>query len=80
MDHRDSQQSLCLPGLDALVLTATLKQSLGSTDPKVVSGVEAPGIVLAKRKLLDIVAFEKARPLLLENWGFGDVGDLSGSL
>ena len=46
-----------------MVLTATLKQSLGSTDPRVVSGVEAPGIVLAKRKLLDIVAFEKARPL-----------------
>ncbi|CAE7905496.1 cdc48 [Symbiodinium sp. KB8] len=33
-----------------------------------------------KQKLLDIVAFEKARPLLLENWGFGDVGDLPGSL
>ncbi|CAE7203586.1 cdc48, partial [Symbiodinium pilosum] len=27
-----------------------------------------------KQKLLDIVAFEKARPLLLENWGFGDIG------
>ena len=28
------------------------------------------------RKLLDIVAFEKARPLLLETWGFGDAGGL----
>ncbi|CAJ1357307.1 unnamed protein product, partial [Effrenium voratum] len=28
-------------------------------------------------KLLDIVAFEKARPLLLENWGFGESHDAS---
>ena len=28
------------------------------------------------RKLLDIVAFEKARPLLLETWGFGDASRL----
>eukprot|EP00931_Biecheleriopsis_adriatica_P045267 TRINITY_DN25949_c0_g1_i1.p1 TRINITY_DN25949_c0_g1~~TRINITY_DN25949_c0_g1_i1.p1 ORF type:complete len:1540 (-),score=362.19 TRINITY_DN25949_c0_g1_i1:18-4046(-) len=33
-----------------------------------------------KQKLLDIVAFEKARPLLLETWGFGDVrgGEVAG--
>ncbi|CAL1132542.1 unnamed protein product [Cladocopium goreaui] len=40
------------------------------------AGLDA--LVLApelKQKLLDIVAFEKARPLLLETWGFGDAGD-----
>ncbi|CAK9109098.1 ATP-dependent zinc metalloprotease FtsH [Durusdinium trenchii] len=30
-----------------------------------------------KQKLLEIVAFEKARPLLLESWGFGDPGSLA---